>query len=84
MFSTPQVPQRLHPESQYVVTLDEKDIGCRRPSGATDSVTWDDLDAVIVETNDTGPLSIDVLWLVLGVHGSTDCVIPQGAIGEQA
>jgi hypothetical protein len=84
MFSPPQVAPRLQMESRYVVTVDEKEVRCRRPSGETESVTWDDLDGVIVETNDTGPWGADVWWLLFGVNGASGCVIPQGATGEQA
>ena len=41
------------------------------------------LDAVVVETNDTGPWDADVLWLLFGAGGSSGCVIPQGATGER-
>jgi hypothetical protein len=75
---------RLQPESGYVVTIDETGVRCQRPSGDMESVTWDDLDAVLVETNDTGPWGADVVWLLLGSNGSSGCVIPQGATGEQA
>ena len=83
MFSPGNVPSRLQPESQYVITVNENEVRCQRPSGETESVTWDDLDAVIVETNDTGPWGADVLWLLFGKNGSSGCVIPQGATGEQ-
>lgn len=75
---------RLQPESQFVVTIEETRIVCRCPSGETESVAWNDLDAVIVETNDTGPWGADVWWLLLGPAGSGGCAIPQGATGEEA
>ena len=84
MCSPQHAASRLQPESQFVVTVDDKGVCCQRPSGDTESVTWDDLDAVIVETNDTGPWGADVLWLLIGDNGSSGCVIPQGATGEPA
>lgn len=84
MFSSLQAPSVLQKESRYIVTVDEKEIRCRRPSGETESVTWDDLNSVIIETNDTGPWGMDVWWLLLGVNGASGCSIPQGATGDQA
>ena len=84
MLSPLQAPSELQKESRYIVTVDEKEIRCLRPSGETESVAWDDLDSVIVETNDTGPWGMDVWWLLLGVNGASGCSIPQGATGDQA
>jgi hypothetical protein len=75
---------RLQPESRFVVTVDERHVVCRRPSGEEEIVTWHDLDAVIVETNDTGPWGVDVWWLLVSRDGLTGCAIPQGATGEEA
>lgn len=77
-------PSRLQPESRFIVTVDDKGVRCQRPSGETETVLWDDLEAVIIETNDTGPWGADVLWVLLGRDGAGGCVIPQGATGEDA
>jgi hypothetical protein len=74
---------RLLPESRFTVTVDDRGVVCRRPSGQEETVAWDDLDAVIIETNDTGPWGIDVWWLLFGRDGSSGCAIPQGATGEK-
>jgi hypothetical protein len=71
----------MQPEQSVVVTITERDISCSRPGGVVESVTWDDLQAVIIETTDTGPLAPDVFWILVGKRGG--CVIPQGATGEQ-
>jgi hypothetical protein len=55
LFPAKHPASRVQPESRFVVTVDESGVRCLRPSGETESVTWDDLDAVIIETNDTGP-----------------------------
>ena len=44
-------------------------------------MTWEGLRAVILETNDTGPVGIDVLWILVGVDSG--CVIPMGAAGSE-
>ncbi len=71
----------MYPEQSVVVTITERDITCRRPGGVVESVTWDDLQAVLIETTDTGPFAPDVFWILVGKQGG--CVIPQGATGEQ-
>lgn len=68
------------PENDILVTITEQEITCRRPDGTVESVTWQSLRAVIIETNDLGPFCTDVFWILIG---DTDgCVIPQGANGE--
>ena len=74
---------RLQPEAQYVVTFDDVRIVCRLPSGKEESVRWDELDAVLIETNDTGPVGTDALWLLVGRGARSGCVVPQGATGER-
>ena len=73
---------RLQPERRFVVTVDPTRIACRRPDGKVEAVDWTALEAVIIETNDTGPWGADVLWLLVGRDGRSGCVIPQGATGE--
>ena len=79
----PDVGGRLEPECRYVVTIDDRRVTCRHPSGREDEIAWDELDEVIVETNDTGPWGTDVFWVLLGHKSRTGCVIPQGATGER-
>lgn len=74
--------KRLMPESLYVVTFDDESVTNTHPDGTVETVKWADLGAVIVETNDTGPLGIDVMWLLLARDMKSGCVIPQGATGE--
>jgi hypothetical protein len=71
----------MYPEQTVVVTITEQGVSCSRPDGAVESVAWDDLQGVIIETTDTGPFAPDVFWVLVGEHGG--CVIPQGATGEK-
>ncbi len=70
----------MQPEAGFVVTLSDEGVTCRRPNGVVEAVSWSDLQAVILETNDQGPFAMDVYWLLVGKRGG--CVIPQGATGE--
>ena len=76
-------PGRKRPlaERAYVVTIEDGIITHRRPDGVTESVRFDSLRAVIIETNDLGPLVPDVFWILAG-EGTSGCYIPQGATGD--
>lgn len=70
----------MEPEAQFIITLTEEGVACRRPEGLVESVAWADLRAVLIETNDSGPFLMDVFWILIGAHSG--CVVPQGATGE--
>jgi len=73
----------LKPEASFIVTFDSEGVCCRNPNGEEESITWQKLDAVLIETNDEGPMLPDVFWLLLTKDMTSGCVIPQGATGEQ-
>jgi hypothetical protein len=67
-------------ESQFVVSIVGDDIVCRRPDGLIEQVSLSDLNAVFVETNDSGPWGMDVWWILDGE--ASRCAFPLGATGE--
>jgi hypothetical protein len=71
---------KLHPESDYFVSLAQNAIEVRVPDGHTERVSLDDLREVVVETNDSGPWGADVWWHLIGSASRTS--YPQGATGE--
>jgi hypothetical protein len=73
----------LKPEAQWIVTAFDDRIQAVDPKGEIHSVTFDDLSGVMIETNDTGPIGIDVWWLLFGADGRLACAFPQGADGEE-
>jgi hypothetical protein len=73
----------LQPESQFVVALTNGEFTNRRPNGAAEHMRFDDLRAVIIETNARGPFAPDVWWILLA-ENETACIFPQGATGEDA
>lgn len=75
--------RHLYPEFNFKVHVTDERIRVVRPDGKEESVTWNALKAVVVETNDTGPWGTDVLWLLIGEELKSGCVIPQGADGEK-
>jgi hypothetical protein len=80
----PSSAARLMPESKFAVTVDEQEIRCRRPDGRAESVRFDELRVIIIETNDTGPLGTDVWWILAGdAENRSGCVVPGGATGER-
>ncbi len=73
-------PAVLYPECTWTVMVDAWGVACQDPEGEIGAVAWDDLQVVIVETNNLGPWMIDVIWHLQGERGA--CWIPQGATGE--
>jgi hypothetical protein len=74
----------LQPEASVVVTFDSEIIRCQKPNSEEESIRWADLDAVLIETTDEGPIMPDVFWLLLSKTMKSGCVFPQGATGEEA
>jgi hypothetical protein len=70
----------FYPESDFVVTCNDQMVSCKRPDGTVESVTWADLKAVIMETNDQGPAFPDIFFLLIGE--SSGCIVPHGATGD--
>lgn len=70
----------LNFESKWVVTVSENEISCVRPNGIVESLTWDELEVVAIETTDEGPFVADVFWLLAGE--TSGCVVPLDATGE--
>jgi len=67
-------------ERQVVVTFNDSLVSAAFPSGETQSIAWQDVDCVAVETNDSGPWGADVWWLLEGPD--TRVAYPQGATGD--
>jgi hypothetical protein len=78
----PRPRDRLYPESLYVVEVDDQSVICRPPEGMPETIFWKDLERVEIHTTDTGPLSCDFVWVLVG--GKSHCRIPQGATNEEA
>jgi hypothetical protein len=67
--------------NQVVVEVDQAGVSSRRPGGLTESVLWEDLSAVFIETTDQGPFEPDLFWILVGEDSG--CVVPIGAVGEE-
>lgn len=80
------VPRRragLYPECLFSVVVTETEIVNHRPNGEMERVAFAELIAVIIETNDSGPMGTDVWWILVGNSPESGCVFPGGATGEQ-
>lgn len=73
----------MQPEESYIVSMSGDRVRCTRPDGVVETIELSDLDAVYVETNDSGPWGIDVWWILAGSDPQGGCVFPLGATGEQ-
>jgi hypothetical protein len=67
-------------ERVVIVRTDETGISAAHPNAPLQAIRWDEVQCIAIETNDSGPWSADVWWLVEGA--STRCCYPQGATGE--
>lgn len=74
------VHPNLNFEAKWIVTLSDREISCTRPNGKVETLKWDDLELVAIETTDEGPFATDVFWYLAGE--TSGCVIPLGATGE--
>lgn len=70
----------LQPETQFVVSLSDTEVICRRPDGQTERVAWEDLQRVEILTTPDGPFAPDTFWILSGADSG--CVIPWGPTGD--
>lgn len=70
---------RLDPECQFIVTLENGQVACKRPEGTSEAIAIEEIARVELITTSGGPWG-DVFWVLLG--DGTECIIPSGAIGE--
>ena len=62
-------------EASPALELAEEALHYCQPDGATRTVRWNDLRAVLIETTDQGPFVEDVWWILIDSAGH--CMIPQ-------
>lgn len=68
-------------EAQYQIVATSKEITLHHPQQHPVTIEWDELQAIFIQTNDQGPFTTDVYWILQGKTGLLR--IPQGAKGEQ-
>lgn len=67
---------------QTEVLFDDDLITVIREGSTLESVKWDDVEAVLIKTTDTGPFREDVFFVLVDSGAFSGCVIPQGVAGE--
>jgi hypothetical protein len=67
------------PEDLFTVTVTDTSVTVEHPQRKTESVDWDDIQAILLVNTDQGPWQPDV-WLTL-VGKNSGCLIPQGSKG---
>ncbi|MBX9880876.1 MAG: hypothetical protein K2X73_02770 [Sphingomonas sp.] len=77
-------PKRLHPESLWHVAADAYGFRATDQTGKTMVAPRENLAAIVIETNDSGPWGADLWWLLYGVEGKLICGFPEGATGEES
>ena len=68
-------------EAGVRVRHDEMTITVFQPDGLKDTMAWNDIARVIIETTDEGPFAADLFWLIDDSAGRR-LTIPMGASGE--
>lgn len=53
-------------------------------SGETSEISLEQLAAIVIQTNDTGPAGLDIWWIYIGKDLKIACQYPQRANGEDA
>lgn len=71
----------LHPESDFVISIEGDVVRCTRPDGNIESFQWSKLAKVEILTTSDGPFAPDMFWVYQDSEGG-GAVIPSGASGE--
>ena len=71
-------------EKLWVLSRQGDMITLIEPDGERVETAFADLHLVHIVTNDSGPLGLDVWWLLEDEDGEVLCAFPLGATGEQA
>ena len=66
-------------EKKIIVCLDNESISAIYQSGEIESIRWEDVNCIAIETNDSGPWGADLWWLFEGKEKR--CAYPGGATG---
>lgn len=59
------------------------DVALIGPAGAVAAIRWDELGAVVIETNDTGPSGDDVIWHLFAADAARRLTVPQAMEGSR-
>ncbi len=78
----PTEPDRAAESGGAAVAFDDERVTRTLPDGRTESVRWDELVAVAIETSDAGPFGDDVAWILAGT--AAGCLIPSETPGMDA
>src|SRR5688572_4567481 len=76
--------RRVPREAAWVVSIEDDKIRVADPAGEVRGIVKQELAAVLIETNDSGPWGSDFWWLLLAANKNLACAFPQGATGEKA
>lgn len=87
LFGKTETPLPTPDEADFVVSFVEGEIVVQHPQGTIEQVKLDELQAVLIETNDSGPWGSDLWWILVGTPGEGEgshhgCMFPGGASGE--
>ena len=67
------------PEDYFIITVTDEFVKVEHPERETETLFWNDLEAVLLINTDSGPWLPDI-WLMLAGNDS-GCMIPHGTKG---
>jgi hypothetical protein len=70
-------PRPVRPAA--VASFDDTEVRCQRTPGVVETVRWDELRVVLIQTTDEGPFVDDIFWVLGGDRSG--CVVPSEADG---
>jgi len=70
--------------STDTIIFDDETIRRVMDGGAVETIRWDDLSAIMIETTDAGPFADDVFWILVAEDLQSGCVIASEAVGAEA
>ncbi len=71
-------------EKDYIVSFNGTGVTCKRPDGYEETVSWNDLEMVTIESAAHDADQPDVVWILWGKEKKSGVIFPGGATGAGA
>ncbi len=68
-------------DTEWIVSIVDSSISATDHTGATKAILISEVERVVIETNDTGPIGTDLWWLVFNAAGQLGTAFPNDAKG---
>lgn len=75
--------QRRPQPPEYRLQVSSTDVALIDRAGAATTIGWNELGAVVIETNDSGPWGDDVMWHIFAADMVRCLIVPQSVEGDR-